>query len=302
MKLSELESIPNRLRTTGLRFRTGPFAVSIRSSIEGVGSALARLYADFPVVQDDEFVDFHVAIEPPTRFRRLFRPQVQFYMDTRAPFRPLPRAQAFPMLEWGLNWCIANHAHQFLILHAAVVARAGQAIILPGDPGSGKSTLCTALVQEGWHLLSDELCLLHIPSGDVHGLARPINLKNNSIDLVIDRYPDAIFGPRCHDTNKGTVAHLKPPSASVAAIGNHTRAKFIVSPRYMPDAMLETVAFDRATAVVALIEHSFNYDILGKAGFEVLTRVAAECETQELTYSSLDEALAYFDSLVPAPS
>jgi predicted ATPase len=30
-------------------------------------------------------------------------------------------------------------------------------VILPAPPGSGKSTLCAALVTRGWRLLSDEL-------------------------------------------------------------------------------------------------------------------------------------------------
>src|SRR3546814_15972535 len=82
------------------------------------------------------------------------------------------------MLEWGLNWCIGAHGHQFLIIHAAVIERNGLAAILPGAPGSGKSTLTACLVHNGWRLLSDEMALVSLQDGGLTALARPISLKN----------------------------------------------------------------------------------------------------------------------------
>src|SRR3546814_17273791 len=73
--------------------------------------------------------------------------------------------QALPMLEWGLNWCIGAHGHQFLIIHAAVIERNGLAAILPGAPGSGKSTLTACLVHNGWRLLSDAMALVSLQGG-----------------------------------------------------------------------------------------------------------------------------------------
>src|SRR3546814_3330456 len=87
------------------------------------------------------------------------------------------------MLEWGLNWCIGLHGHRYLIIHAAAIERNGLAVILPGAPGSGKSTLTAFLVHHGWRLLSDELALVSLHDGRLTALARPIGLKNRSIDL-----------------------------------------------------------------------------------------------------------------------
>ena len=71
-------------------------------------------------------------------------------------------AQGFAMFEWGLNWVVANHAHQFAIVHAAAVEKDGRGFIFPGAPGSGKSTLCAALVSRGWRLLSDEMAMISL--------------------------------------------------------------------------------------------------------------------------------------------
>lgn len=45
-----------------------------------------------------------------------------------------------------------------LVLHGTVLQRDGLGIAICGDSGSGKSTLAAALLQQGWALVSDDLC------------------------------------------------------------------------------------------------------------------------------------------------
>ena len=124
----------------GLDLRTGPFRFLIRSRREDVARGLERLYPDFPL-EVDGFRDFHVRVDAVAGLRRCYKPQCNFWHDEHAPFKPLPLNHAFPLLEWGMNWCIAGYAQHYLMLHAAVLERRGRAVILPGDPGAGKSTL-----------------------------------------------------------------------------------------------------------------------------------------------------------------
>ena len=81
------------------------------------------------------------------------------------------------MLEWGMNWCIASNAHQYFIMHSAMIEKNGQAILLPAPQGSGKSTLCAAMVNAGWRLFSDELGLIEPETLQAIPCTRPINLK-----------------------------------------------------------------------------------------------------------------------------
>ena len=157
MKLETLskKALIHLLKTGKLRLKIGGFNVCLSSSIPEVADHLLSLYGAFDIINDADFIDFHTSLAPPSLVRRYFRPQVIFSFDGYFPFLPLPYKQASAMFEWGLNWCIASYAHQYLIIHAAVVERNGQAFIFPGTPGSGKSTLCAALVCSGWRLLSD---------------------------------------------------------------------------------------------------------------------------------------------------
>ena len=88
-----------------------------------VANGLRLLYAAYRV-DEAGFADFHVDLRPAS-VRRWFRPRSTSCSTESRPFKPLPLEHAYPMFEWGLNWCIANHCHRFLMLHAAVVERGG---------------------------------------------------------------------------------------------------------------------------------------------------------------------------------
>src|SRR5205809_2621268 len=200
------QELVGHLAGAGLRLRTGPVVNRIQSRLAKVVHGVALHYADCTIEDSAGFADFHVRDSPPLGLRRWVKPQIKFQFDGTSPFLPLPASQAFAMLEWGLNWCVSNHCHQYLIVHAASVERSGLALLLPGPPGSGKSTLCAALTSRGWRLLSDELTLLDLVTGSIIALPRPISLKNASI-VAIGRFaPDAQLGPPVHDTLKGSVA------------------------------------------------------------------------------------------------
>ena len=185
MKLSSLPraELRRRLRQEGLGLNIGPFTIRLNSPLTVVAEGLEQLYGAFTLTSDTDFIDFRVALNAPPGLRRWFRPQVIFSFDGFIPFKPLPQIQAFAMFEWGLNWVIANNAHQYLIIHAAVIERNGVVCILPGTPGSGKSTLCAALVCKGWRLLSDEMALISTATGDIYPVPRPVSLKNQTSEF-----------------------------------------------------------------------------------------------------------------------
>ena len=285
------------LKFKGITLPCGPFNIRIRSGLEAIASGLHRLYSDFPVNDDNTFVDFEVTIDPPSLFRRHFRPQVTLSCDGRQPFKPLPLSQAFPMLEWGLNWVLSSHAHEYLVIHAAVVERNGYALLLAADPGSGKSTLCAALANIGWRLLSDELALVDLKSGNILPIARPISLKNQSIDIVRALSQQVVIGEVCRDTAKGDAAHVKPPPASVLLLGTTAIPKLIIFPKYTAGACLESEQVGKAHALAELTRHSFNAPILGGEAFEALSSLLEKSDVSRVTYSSFTQIIPEIDRL-----
>jgi HprK-related kinase A len=286
-----------RLTGPGLFLRTASFVTQLQSPIPSVLDGLALLYADYPVIDDGGYADFHVRIAPPANPRRWFRPQVHFFLDGRAPFKPLPFDQAPALFEWGLNYCVSNHCHQYLVIHAAVIERQGRAVILPAPPGAGKSTLCAGLVNRGWRLLSDELTLVRLLDGQIDPFPRPVSLKNKSIDIVREFAPTAVIGPRVHDTSKGTVAHMKAPADSVARAGEIVRPAWVIFPQYQPDAPTQLTRLPKTRAFMRVAENTFNYSLLGAKGFNTLAGLIDASDSFELRYSQLEEAIALFADL-----
>lgn len=299
MKISELPRIElaNLLHRGELLLKLPPFVTRLKTNVPSLIRDFAVMYADFEVSSIDAFADFHVEIASEPSLWRWLKPQVRFFFDGRPSFIPLPTVQAFAMLEWGLNWCVAAHSHQYLVIHAAVLEKNGKAAILPAPPGSGKSTLCAGLVMRGWRLLSDELALYDMTTGEIFGMSRPINLKNRSIGIIKQFAPDAVLTDSVPDTTKGTVALLRPPTQSAVRVREPVRASWIVLPKYTPNMLPLLEPHSKARTFMLIAEQSFNYDIHGENGFEAVGNLVDQCACYQYTYSQLDDAVRTFEEL-----
>ena len=291
-------AVRQQLARDGLTLQIGPFSFRFVSPIPSVADGLTTLYRDYPMLDGDSFADYTVEIAGGSGLRRFARRQAIFKFEGSEPFIPLPQGHAFPLLEWSMNWCIATHAHHYLLLHSAVIEREGCAVIMPAPPGSGKSTLCAGLVHRGWRLLSDELALISLQDASITPLGRPISLKNQSINLIRSFVPDAVFSQVVHDTSKGSVALLKVPVEHLRRIRETAKPRWIIFPKYVAGSPAQLVPRSKANSMLELGRNSFNYMVLGRTGFDVLSKVMDASDCYDFQYSQLDEAVAVFDGLV----
>lgn len=298
---SSLDEVRAALRSSsaagGLRLRTGPYVARIRSPLPQVAESVASLYRHHEVADASCFVDFDVAVRRPRGARALWRPQVVFELEGDEPFNPLPGDQGFPLLEWGLNWCVYGLCHQHLTLHSAVLERGGRALLLPAPSGSGKSTLCAALLFSGWRLLSDELALIEPDTAALLPIPRPVSLKNASIDVIRRFAPQVEFGSRVEETAKGVVAHFAPPATAVQDSHRPAAPGFIVFPKYTAGAPARLAPIERAQTFMRLIENAFNYDIFGREGFDLLGSLVDRSACFTFEYGDLAQAVRLFDRL-----
>ena len=288
---ASLSFLQSALREAGVRLDFGLARVKVRADYPELASTLRLLYAHFPMEPAEGFFDVTASLERVGGLRRLARAQVRFVVDGREPFEPFPADTDLPLLEWGLNWCIAERCHHHLLLHAGVVERNGRAIVLPALPGSGKSTLTAALASRGWRFLADEFGAVRLSDSMLMPVVRPSGLKNQSIGVIRAFAPDAVIGPSYAKTRKGTVAHLAPSAASVAARHVPAFPMAVVFPKYVPGASLSLEPMPRARAFAKLAANSFNYEVLGPLAFRAMGRLIERCKCYQLTYSSLEEAL-----------
>lgn len=278
-------------------FRTGPFLVSLGTDDPALLATVREFYPDLFARGDEGIHSFHVQMHRARGLRRWRHPQILFRLDDASPFEPYPLDHGFPLLEWGLNWCIAMRAHQYLMLHSAVVERAGRALILPALPGSGKSTLCAALSLGDWRLLSDEFGLCDLEGGAIIPLPRPVPLKNESISIILAYSGDAHLGPLYPRTRKGDIRHMRPPGDSLLRQDDPAKPTWIVFPCFRKDAAARLQQLPKSEAFVRLAQNAFNYSFLMDRGFNALTRLVSDCDCYSLEYGSLADAIAALDSV-----
>ena len=272
-----------------LTLNTGAYTYRITHYPESVLTAIEQIYEHGAIDKIDAPVDFQVSLKFDSLLRRFIRPQVTFYSDQQSPFKPMPLAQAYPVLEWGMNWCIAAFDFNRFIVHAAVLEKDGKAIVFPAAPGSGKSTLTAYLSQTGWNLYSDEMAIIDFNSNLVNPLYRPVSLKNNSIELVKQWFPEISCTETAKGTQKGDVAlfncmswenHKKLEKAEIVGV---------VFPKYVPGEALTIYSLDKRQGFSQICANAFNYNIVGQQGFETVAAVIDASIQFEVHYSNLKE-------------
>lgn len=290
------DQLGNLLGDGGLHLRIGPYAFCVRSPLPEVRSGLQALYGDFPLATHEGFADFHIALKPATGLLNFGR-ELGFFLDGQSQFGGIDKRHAYAFLEWGMNWCVSVIVNENLKLHAAVVAKDGVAMIMPGLPGSGKSTLCAALALSGWRVISDEHALVPIGTSCVVPICRPVGLKNESIPLIKAFSAKAVFGPTSEDTHKGVVAHMKSDLHPESHDTRPVPARLVVFPRYAEGEKLQLRRRTRSESFMFAAHHSFNYSLLSNMGFEAMTTLVDACRCYDLRYSDLDGALRAVEQL-----
>lgn len=100
----------------------------------------------------------------------------------------IPENQSLPVLKRILTTVFLEYV-EAPVLHAAVLEKDGQAMLLLGGPGAGKSTLATALGSRQMALLSEDLAVVANSACDVAALRFPITLKSGSWPILKDVVP-----------------------------------------------------------------------------------------------------------------
>jgi len=271
-----------------------PFCFEIQTDIEKVIRNLQHIYAD--AFQDSAIApDYFLTLKSGSGLRKYLRPQARFLADQHEPFKPIDALNGFALLEWGMNWCIATQEMRFVIVHAAVLAKDGKAVLFPAPPGSGKSTLTAWLAFHGWRLLSDEMALIVPGTNTVIPFVRPICLKNQSIHLAKKWFPTAKFSSIAKNTHKGDVIHLSPPIDSWQQNTTSAQIIAIVFPRYIKEQSLEVTVLNQAQAFMALAENAFNFSLAGNEGFQTIVKLVETCQNYEATYSTVAELAEFLE-------
>ena len=292
-------AVRQALATAGLWIDIGAAVIRVQSSAPALATQMQSVYRHHPLLAQSNWTDLHIWIDRGVGLRRWLRSQVRFRCDGTQAFEAFPADSALPLLEWGANWLIGQRLSHLLLLHAGAVEKNGYALLLPGLPGAGKSTLTAALSLRGWRLLSDEFGAYDPAENRFRAVLKPVALKNASIDVIRAFAPHAPIGPEFPKTRKGTVAHLAAEPDAVARRHVAARPGAFVLPRWQAGSATRLEPVPPESLFGALAFNAFNYRLLGAVGFDAVVRLTRRCPAWQLVYSDLADAIAAIDDLWP---
>ena len=293
-----LDALKAQLVERGLSLDFGAARARIRSDVDALPAAIQRAYGEFAHDPDGAFHDVSVRLRRRSGLRRPVSKTIELESDADVPFQPFPSDTHLPLLEWGVNYLLAQRLNHRLLLHAGVVELDGRAIVMPALPGTGKSTLTAALAASGARLLSDEFGVVDLDRGILHPLVRPISLKNASIDVIGAFAPSASIGPRFAGTRKGTVAYLAPDARSYRERRTPAVPGLVLFPRYQPGADVRVEPLSKARAFAKLAVNSFNYEMLGPDGFDAVGKLLEASLVVRMSCGELPDAIDAIRDLV----
>lgn len=136
---------------------------------------------------------------------------------------------------------ICSHEQDKLLLHAAVLSKGNKALLLPGQPAAGKSTLTAALAHTGWTYMSDELAIINPISCKVAPYPMPIGIKSKSVDPLAKLIPDLITKPVHQRADNRKVRYLLPQKTKTSG---SLDVRAIIFPKYSPNAKTQLTKID----------------------------------------------------------
>lgn len=297
--ITDLSVMQSNLSGEGVLLNIGPICTKVTIKIPSICKDFLHIYKGYPFLEGPEITDYYLEVYAKNFYRRYLRPQVTINTYMKNDFVPLPESMGLLSVEMGMNWQVAFGCKTHILFHAGVVEKNGIGVIIPAISGSGKSTLSAGLAYDGWRLFSDEFGMLSTETEELYPYPRPVSLKNESIAVMKSWIgSDEPFSREYHDTPKGTVCYLRPPAESLENMTAPVKPRVVIHPIFKPDAKPTITRLTKTMAFFRLVRSSANYGDIGAPAFHALAKIAEDCISCEITYSSLEEGIRLVNQFI----
>jgi hypothetical protein len=184
-------------------------------------------------------------------------------------------------------------------LHAGALCRDGGVLLLPGDAGSGKSTLSAGLAARGFVMLSDDTALIDGKARLARSLPTGLCIKRGACAVLKHHYPQLSALREWRRPDGRLVRYLMPERDVSWAPANAALAvRWIIIPRYGPDRSTALLPLPKHEALVRLLRGVyFLSGALDRHNLERLIDWIGRVDCFELPLSSLDRATELIDEL-----
>ena len=188
---------------------------------------------------------------------------------------------------------VESHA---ITLHAAALSMGEHGVLFSARGGSGKTTLTTYLMTQGYGLINDDA--IHVSAEPVNLLPIPValSIKKGSWPVVSQWFPE-LLQQKVYGDAEIEIRYL--PVIDAQACHESVPCKLVFFPRYRSGAETVVIPIDLATALTMLIDGGCYLPRPVKATHvKRLISWAKGLEFYSLEYSSVQEAEAIIRKLL----
>lgn len=207
-----------------------------------------------------------------------------------------------PVLKDRIRRLAINRHSYVMQLHAGAVSNGKACILIPGAPGSGKTTLCGGLIRAGFLYFSDEVALLEGDSLEVRPVPLSLTVKPGAVSTLSRLYPGVEQLPTHIREDGQVVRYLNPPPESLPLDPSATApVEWIVFPRFCPQERTALRPVPKPEALRRLLGECLSLPRpLDEPTVERLIGWMRRVDCLELRMSSLRRAVELVQSLAGA--
>lgn len=280
-------------QTSGLLVSFGGHTLRVVSDSQQIITAMQTHLRHCPVQNAEAIVQFNVTAATESTF--------MVSADGSELFSNTSYDLTLQLLMTELISRLVAMCERGMVFHAAALAYEGNAVILCGQGGSGKSSLAAWLTADSLQYMTDEVIEVPIrPStalrtnraersrSVIHGFTRSVFLKRGSAFIWQNRIrqPDSSRFLHFADDAAWIDPQLFHPNAPLST----ATPRLLLFPSYTPGAPLQTKKLTAAEALFCILQSLTNARNLPRHGMDAAAQFARQVTAYSLIYSSLESA------------
>ncbi|HIE04775.1 MAG TPA: hypothetical protein EYP61_08455 [Candidatus Latescibacteria bacterium] len=182
------------------------------------------------------------------------------------------------------------------VFHAGVVAKDDIGVILPAEPGGGKTSLVTALLELGFEYLSDEFAILDLESMTVLPFPKALCFKEEGMELFPHLKSRSLRVEWDMGGRMGRIWYLDPSDSGFKVSGKVRRVDYVVFPERDGTEGAEVIS--KAKAALKLAENLLNFESFGRDVLDVVLKVVNRAECLRLRTGSPQDGAQVINDLL----
>lgn len=264
----------------------GGHAVSVRSDKQDAREIISFMFDD---IQADEFDNIEASFSLTTADAPFGDTQNKPWIvqkDDQQIYANHSLVDAANFLMGEVLFMLITNNRQTMAIHAGLLSDEHGGILLPGESGNGKSSLCLWMTLNGYHYHTDELVLITPGSLETRVFTRPFNIKAHgiaAIETLLDL--DKLTPPAASGDFITMIAHRALNPDFIQASPELSR---IVFPKFSKTANNALRPVSRAAAGIELMKTHVIARNLPGHGFEQLLEIVKSIPAFELNYNHFD--------------